>query len=180
MRVMNTDAVSYQSKTPEQCLETAKSEKKRKCLNNCLNKRRKSTPFAASVDVLLRSEADATLKRIFSCLAQKYQEPYSRTCGYVKSRVAINLARATHCCIRGGRVPASCFSVTPPLPVRRESCPVLIHLPPSIFPLLIQRGNTKMQGSGDRSCNPPPVLPGHGPVPLGGNPPPPPGDLHRQ
>ena len=33
MRVTNTDSVSYQSKTPEKCLETAECEKKRKYLN---------------------------------------------------------------------------------------------------------------------------------------------------
>ena len=37
IRVMNTDAISYQSKTPEKGLETAKQENKRKYLNTCLN-----------------------------------------------------------------------------------------------------------------------------------------------
>ena len=40
MCVVNTDAVSYQSKTPEKCLETAEQENKKKkylhaCLKNC-------------------------------------------------------------------------------------------------------------------------------------------------
>ena len=34
-----------------------------------------------------------------------------QTCGYVKSRVAITLVRATHRCIRGSRVPAHEISV---------------------------------------------------------------------
>ena len=61
---------------------------------------------------LIRVEAEATLKRIASHLTQKWKEPYSRTCGYVKSRVAITLVPATHCCIQGGRVTASLISVT--------------------------------------------------------------------
>ena len=45
MRVVNTDAVSYQSNTLKKCLETNKRKKKRKYLNTCLNKSRHFTPF---------------------------------------------------------------------------------------------------------------------------------------
>ena len=51
-------------------------------------------------------EATATLKRIPSCLAKKWRKSYSRTCGYVNSRVAINLMWATHWCIWGYKVTA--------------------------------------------------------------------------
>ena len=114
MRVVNTDTVLYQCKTPEKCLETADHEKKRKYLNTCLNERRHFTPFVASVDGLLRVEAEAAVKLTASPLAQKWQEPHSRTCRYVKSRVAISLVRSTHHCIRGARIPASNISVTRP------------------------------------------------------------------
>ena len=66
------------------------------------------------MDVLLRVEAEETCKCIASCLAQKWKEPYSRTCGYVKIIVVITLVRATHFCIEEGRVPASRISVTRP------------------------------------------------------------------
>ena len=71
-------------------------------------------PFIASVVGLLGVEAEATLRRIASRLVQKWQEPYSRTCRNMKSRVAITLEWATHCCIRGGMVTAFCISVTHP------------------------------------------------------------------
>ena len=45
MRVMNTDAVYYQSKPPEKFLETAERQNKKKYLNVCLNERRHFTPF---------------------------------------------------------------------------------------------------------------------------------------
>ena len=61
MRVVNTDAVSYQSKTPEKCLETAKREKKKKYLNAYLNDHQHFTPFVALVDGPLGVEAEATL-----------------------------------------------------------------------------------------------------------------------
>ena len=60
--------------------------------------------FVASVDWLLGVEATATLKRIAICLATKWKQSYSKTCEYVKSRIAIALVRATHRCIRGSRV----------------------------------------------------------------------------
>ena len=107
MRVMNTDAVSYQSKTLEKCMETANREKNRNYLNACLNERIHFTLLVASVDGLLRFKAEATLKCVARHLAQNCKEPYSRTFGYVKSRVVITLVRATHCCIQGGRVPES-------------------------------------------------------------------------
>ena len=66
------------------------------------------------MDGLLGVEATATLKRIASHLATKWRHHYSKMCGYVNSRVAITLVRATHCCLRGSRVPAHQISVQRP------------------------------------------------------------------
>ena len=63
------------------------------------------------MDGLLGMEATANLKRIVSRLSTKWRQPYSKTCGYVKSRVAITLVRATHCYLRGSWVPAHQISV---------------------------------------------------------------------
>ena len=83
-------------------------------LEACLQQRRHFSPFVASADGLLGVEATATLKRIASCLASKWRQPYSKTCGYVKSTVAITLVRATHRCLRGSRVPAHRISMQRP------------------------------------------------------------------
>ena len=80
-------------------------------LEACLQQRRHFSPFVASVDGLLGVEARATLKRIASCLATKWRHPYSKTCGYIKSKVAITLVRANHFCLRGSQVPTQCISV---------------------------------------------------------------------
>ena len=111
MRVVNTDALTYQSKAPEKFLYEAKKGKKKMYLEACLQQRRHFSPFVALADRLLGVEETATLKRIASRLATKWKQPYSKTCGYVKSRVAITLVRATHRCIRGSRVPAHRISV---------------------------------------------------------------------
>ena len=66
-------------------------------LEACLQQRRHFSPFVASVDGLLGVEAKATLKRLASHLDTKWKQLYSKTCGYVKSRIAITLVHATHC-----------------------------------------------------------------------------------
>ena len=83
-------------------------------LEACLQQRQHFSPFVASVDGLLGVEVTATLKRLASCLATKWKQSYSKTCGYVKSRIAITLVRATHHCIRGSWVPAHRISVQRP------------------------------------------------------------------
>ena len=80
-------------------------------LDGCLQQHRHFYPFVASVDGLMGVEATATLKRLASRLATKWKQPYLKTCGYVKSSIAITLVRATPCCIRGSRVPAHQISV---------------------------------------------------------------------
>ena len=71
-------------------------------------------PFIASVDGLLGVEATATLKTIASCLATNWKQTYSKTCGYVKSMIAITLVISTHCCIHRSWVPAHRISVQQP------------------------------------------------------------------
>ena len=62
----------------------------------CFQKRRHFSPFVSSVERLLGVEAMATLKSKTSRLATKWKQSYSKTRGYVKSRIAITLVRATH------------------------------------------------------------------------------------
>ena len=114
MRVVNTNAKSYWEKSPEKCLEDAEKSKKKIYLERCLQQCRHLSPFVASVDGLPGVESKATLKRISSRLASKWQQSYSKKCGYVKSRIAITLVQATHRCIRGSQVSAHKISVQRP------------------------------------------------------------------
>ena len=81
MRVVNTDATSYQDQNPEKCLETAEKEKKKKYLSAWLKHYQKFTPFVVSAEVLLRVDAEATLKCTANRLTTKWKEPYPHTCG---------------------------------------------------------------------------------------------------
>ena len=95
-------------------METADWKKKHKYLASCLSERRHFIPFATSEDGLLGVEAEVTLELIASRLEQKWQELYSCTCGYMKSRFSITLVWDTHNCIQGVRVPVSCIRVIHP------------------------------------------------------------------
>ena len=114
MCVVNTDAKSYWEKTPERFLEEAERVKKKMYLETCLQQRQHFSPIVASVDGLIGVELTATLKRIDSRLTSKWKQPYSKTCGYVNSRIAYTLVRANHRCIRGSWVPAHQISVQRP------------------------------------------------------------------
>ena len=114
MRVVNTDAKSYWENSPKRCLEEAERSKKKIYLESCLHQRQHFSLFVASVDGLFEVEAMGTLKRIASRLTSKWKQPYSKTCGYVKSRISITLLQATHRCIRRSRLPAQKTSVQRP------------------------------------------------------------------
>ena len=114
MRVVNTDTMSHSEKTPEKCLQEAERKKKKMYLEACLQQRQYFSPFVTSVDGLLGVEAADNLKRIPIRLTKKRQQPYSRTCGYLKSRIAITLVQATHRCMWGSSIPEHNISVQRP------------------------------------------------------------------
>ena len=114
MRVMNTDALMYLKKAPEKCLHEAEKGNRRMYLEACLQQRQHFSHFVSLVEGMLGVEATATLKRIASCLTTKWRQPYSKTCGYVKSRVEITLVRVTHRSLHVSQVPAHQISVQRP------------------------------------------------------------------
>ena len=111
MRVVSTDDKSHQAKTPEKCFQEADRAKKNMYLEACLQQRRHFSPLVASIDVILGVEVGAALKMLVILIAKKWRQPYSRTCGYFKSRISITLVRASHWCIRESKVPAHKISV---------------------------------------------------------------------
>ena len=58
IRVVNTDAPSYRSRAPTDVLRSAESDKKKKYLQACQDRRAAFTPLCVSVDGLLGKEAD--------------------------------------------------------------------------------------------------------------------------
>jgi hypothetical protein len=105
VRVTDTDAKSY--------LATQEREKKKKCLQSCLEQRKHFTPFVVSTDGLIGREAGELLKRLSLWLADKWERPYLVVRGFVSARMSIGIVRATHLCLRGSRVPLSQISRRP-------------------------------------------------------------------
>ena len=105
--VTDVDAASYQTQRPDKVLAKHEKRKKAKYLQACLDNRRHFTPFIVSTDGLLGAEAKApVLTKLSTVLAAKWDRPYSVARGFVNARISFAIARATHLCLRGSRVPA--------------------------------------------------------------------------
>jgi hypothetical protein len=107
VRITDTDAPSYRSRDPVKVLAAHEKEKKDKYLEDCLTRRRHFTPLVFSVDGLRGVEATAAGNRLALMLSAKWNRSYSEVCGYVRSRLAISLARTTSLCLRGARDPSA-------------------------------------------------------------------------
>ena len=103
IRVTDTDAASYRRKDPAKVLGDQEKAKKEKYGEACREAHRHFTPLVFSVDGLEGTEAKAARKRLASRLAAKWGRNYSQVCGFVRSRLAMALARSTSRCLRGTR-----------------------------------------------------------------------------
>jgi hypothetical protein len=103
VRVMDTDAMSYASTSPQNALSNAEQVKKAKYAAACEQRRASFTPFVVSVDGVLGKEATAFIQRLSSSLAAKWQTSYSTTCSWVQTRLSFAVLRATNQCVRGSR-----------------------------------------------------------------------------
>jgi hypothetical protein len=107
VQATDTDAKSYRSRDPHKVLAAQEREKKRKCLDACLEQRKHFTPFVVSTNGLIGREAGELLKRLSLRLADKWERPYSIVRGFVNAQMSIAIVRATHLCLQGSRVPLS-------------------------------------------------------------------------
>ena len=104
VKVVDTDAPSHRTRSPEAILESGAKEKKRVYEQAVVERRGNFTPIVLPVDGLLHREAEHFLKRMAANLAHKWEKPYSQTCGYVRARLAFAIIRATSLCLWGSRV----------------------------------------------------------------------------
>ena len=92
------------------CCVAGKYEYRDSCIYQPCN----VSPLMVSVEGLVGTESEDTLKRLSSRLSSKWWQPYSHTCGYFHSRVAITMGWVTHCCIRRSQVTVGRISVQRP------------------------------------------------------------------
>ena len=104
IRVTDTDAPSNRNLDFDKVLQKQEKEKKDKYGAACLERRRHFTPLVFSVDGLQGTEARAASQRLASQLASKWKRNYSDVCGFVRSRLAVALARSSSRCLRADRL----------------------------------------------------------------------------
>ncbi|KAL5479542.1 hypothetical protein EMCRGX_G023072 [Ephydatia muelleri] len=80
VKVVDTDAPSHRTPSPEAILESGAKEKKRVYEQAVVERRGNFTPIELSVDGLLHKEAEHFLKRMAANLAHKWEKPFSQTC----------------------------------------------------------------------------------------------------
>ena len=77
IQVVDTDAPAYSRLPPRSVLCSAESEKKRKCLQACHDRRADFTSLCVSVDGMLGSEAEFFLRRLGDHLTVKWERSFS-------------------------------------------------------------------------------------------------------
>jgi hypothetical protein len=110
IRVTNLDGETNKDKALETVLKQHEKEKKDMYLQACIKQRRHFSPFVVSTDGVFAEEAKRVLQRLAAILAKKWGKPYSQVYSFVKTRMSIAVARATHLCLRGSRVPIKLIS----------------------------------------------------------------------
>ena len=106
VRITDTESPSYSGRDPAAILAEHERRKKRKYLRPCLERRRHFTPLVFSANGMMGEEAEAATKRLASLISRKWGRTYSATCGYVRARLSLNLARSFSLLVRGSRVKA--------------------------------------------------------------------------
>ena len=75
-------------RTPQDVLQTAEGEKKRKFLQACLDWHATFTPLCVSVVGMLDCEAEFFAKKLSNFLAAKRERPYSVITGWIRAHLS--------------------------------------------------------------------------------------------
>ena len=84
-------------------LRTQEKAKELKHKTACETTRRDFIPFIVSTDGCIGEAAQAFLRRLGRCLAEKWQRAYSQVMGFIKARMSVAILRASSQCLRGPR-----------------------------------------------------------------------------
>jgi hypothetical protein len=103
MRIMDTNARSYQKKDFGKVLSQHEKEKKDKYLWTCLEMRKDFTPMVYSIDGIVGREARNAKRRLATHLVSKWKRGYSQMVYYVRVQMAIAVVCANSLLIRRSR-----------------------------------------------------------------------------
>jgi len=96
----DTDASSYGNVDSRKVSEHHVLEKKGKCEEACLERRRDFTPMVYSVDGMARKEARAAERRIAGLLSAKWQQQCSEMANFVCTRMSLSIVRSSTLLLR--------------------------------------------------------------------------------
>ena len=88
IRIVNLNAGSYLSMTPEKAHAKAEKENKDLYLQACLENRKNFTPMVYSADGIPGAEALAAQKRLSALLSYKLKREYSEMCGFMRETMS--------------------------------------------------------------------------------------------
>ena len=91
IKVIDTDAPSHRTRSPEAILESGAKEKT-KVYEQAVVERRVNFTH-------VHREAEHFLTRISANLANKWEKPYSLTCGYVRARLGFAISYGQPVCV---------------------------------------------------------------------------------
>jgi hypothetical protein len=103
IRVMDTDAQSYGTRSVKAVLCSAEEQKRRKYSQACEERRATFTPFITSVDGVLGHSASTFMRRLNERLSLKWKKSFSLVTAWTRTRLTFAILRATSHCLRGTR-----------------------------------------------------------------------------
>jgi hypothetical protein len=111
IRVVDTDAQSYCTRSIKSVLHSAEVTKRTKYGQACDEKRATFTPIVVSADGIFAHEAKVFISRIADQLSYKWDKPYSHVISWIRARLSLAVIRASDLCIRGSRTRWRCLGV---------------------------------------------------------------------
>uniref|UniRef100_A0A1X7UGT0 Uncharacterized protein n=1 Tax=Amphimedon queenslandica TaxID=400682 RepID=A0A1X7UGT0_AMPQE len=100
IRVIDSDALSYLSKSVKNVLRIAEKEKKLKYIGACESRHASFTPLCTTIDGCIGTEMQQFLKKLADKLSLKWSRNYSITLHWIRTNLSFALVRATNLCIR--------------------------------------------------------------------------------
>ncbi|KAL1448457.1 hypothetical protein WDU94_000540, partial [Cyamophila willieti] len=103
IRVIDTDAPSYASRSVKSVISGAEEEKKRKYNTACEARHATFTPLVTSVDGVLGEQFQSFVNVLSERLAERWRRPIMAVLGWLRARIGVAVVRAASMCVRGAR-----------------------------------------------------------------------------
>lgn len=111
IRVTDTDAQSYLSRTIPSILASAETQKKQKYHYACQQRHASFTPLVVTTEGIFGNEAKVFINRLIDQLSLKWERSHSEVAFWVRARLSFAVLRASGCCIRGSRRKWRCLGI---------------------------------------------------------------------